>query len=265
MNKSLITLVLFALSSIYFSCTSDTSENEPMTIIPTPTETPTVEIPKNEAPTIETPTTETPPNSKTISYLALGDSYTIGQSVCETCKFPEQLKKKLSNTFIETDITLKTIAQTGWTTTTLLSTIDSQKPTNTYDLVTLLIGVNNQFQGKAFTVYEVEFPKLVEKATELAKGNKKNVVVLSIPDYAYTKQGQFYDQVKISKEIDQYNTFAKNYCLNNSITYIDITFITRNGLTQTNLVASDGLHPSEQAYSLFVDILLPVVTEKLKN
>ena len=102
---------------------------------------------------------------KDVSYLALGDSYTIGQSVCETCRFPEQLKKSLGNVS-----TLKIIAQTGWTTTNLISAISNQNPSPDYDLVTLLIGVNNQYQNMPFSVYEKEFPELVTKAIALGKG-----------------------------------------------------------------------------------------------
>jgi len=195
---------------------------------------------------------------KTISYLALGDSYTIGQSVCETCRFPEQLKKNLANSNPNTTYGLKIIAQTGWTTTSLISAINAQNLTPNYDLVTLLIGVNNQYQNKAFSVYEKEFPELVNKAIALAKGDKSNLIVVSIPDYAYTPTGQrFSNPEKISTEIDNYNAFAQQYCLANKIEFVFITDITRKGLQNPLLVASDGLHPSELAYSYFVERILP--------
>ena len=95
---------------------------------------------------------------KTVSYLALGDSYTIGQSVCETCRFPEQLKKNLANSNPNTTYGLKIIAQTGWTTTSLITAINAQSLTPNYDLVTLLIGVNNQYQNKAFLFTKRNFP-----------------------------------------------------------------------------------------------------------
>ena len=224
-------------------------------------------IPKTATvPIVSNPTTTANPvvitvpqtQNQTFSYLALGDSYTIGQSVCETCRFPEQLKKSIRNLNPSNIYTLQLIAQTGWTTTTLISAIELQNPASDYDLVTLLIGVNNQYQNKPFSLYQKEFPELVTKAIALAKGDKANVIVVSIPDYAYTPYGQGSGiQSKISMEIDMYNAFAKKYCTDNAIEFITITDITRQGLTNTNLVAQDGLHPSELAYSLFVERILP--------
>jgi acyl-CoA thioesterase-1 len=198
-----------------------------------------------------------PSNSKTkLNYLALGDSYSIGQSVCETCRFPIQLQDSLekilpSNKIISTKI----IATTGWTTSNLKDAITSQNPPNNYDLVTLLIGVNNQYQYKPFSLYEQEFPELVNIAIDRAKGIKANVIVVSIPDYAYTPFGN--GNTTISTQIDTYNFFAENYCIENNVTFVNITDITRQGLIQPNLVASDGLHPSELAYSKFVERIFP--------
>jgi acyl-CoA thioesterase I len=201
------------------------------------------------------PTNETPPRN--LRYLALGDSYTIGQSVCATCRFPEQLKDSIKKRLNPSDlISVNVIAQTGWTTTNLKSAIASQNPSTNYDLVTLLIGVNNQYQNKPFSLYEQEFPELVAIAIEKAQGKKENVIVVSIPDYAYTPFGN--GNATISTQIDTYNAFAQNYCAANNITFISITDITRLGLAQPNLVASDGLHPSALAYSKFVERILPV-------
>ncbi|WP_370226455.1 SGNH/GDSL hydrolase family protein [Mesoflavibacter sp.] len=193
--------------------------------------------------------------------LSLGDSYTIGESVCETCRFPEQLKDSLINNTENTAFNLKVVATTGWTTTNLLNGISNENLPNNYDLVTLLIGVNNQYQGKDFSIYETEFPELVDIAITKAKGDKNRVIVVSIPDYAFTPFGN--GNTTISSEIDTYNAFAENYCNANNITFVNITDITRNGLEDTDLVASDGLHPSEKAYSLFVERLLPYALEKL--
>ena len=193
--------------------------------------------------------------------LSLGDSYTIGESVCETCRFPEQLKDSLINNTENTAFNLEVVATTGWTTTNLLNGISNENLPNNYDLVTLLIGVNNQYQGKDFSIYETEFPELVDIAIIKAKGDKNRVIVVSIPDYAFTPFGN--GNTTISSEIDTYNAFAENYCNANNITFVNITDITRNGLEDTDLVASDGLHPSEKAYSLFVERLLPYALEKL--
>jgi lysophospholipase L1-like esterase len=200
--------------------------------------------------------TTNPEPNKIIKYLALGDSYTIGQSVCETCRFPIQLQTELKNNLTPKDVFITNIiAQTGLTTTNLKSAISAQSPSNDYDFVTLLIGVNNQYQNRPFSLYELEFPELVNIAVTKVKGIKANVIVVSIPDYAYTPFGN--GNTTISAQIDTYNAFAENYCIQNNITFVNITDITRQGLLQPNLVASDGLHPSEIAYSKFVERIFP--------
>jgi lysophospholipase L1-like esterase len=220
---------------------------------------------------ITTPINTTPPIvdvnvPRQFNYLALGDSYTIGQSVCETCRFPEQLRKKLGDLDPKNSYTSKIIARTGWTTTNLISAITTENPTSNYDLVTLLIGVNNQYQNKPFSIYENEFPELISKAIALGKGDRSNVVVVSIPDYAFTSFGkQSGNQSYISTEIDKYNAFAQRYCLEQKIEFVSITDITRQGLINPLLVAQDGLHPSELAYSLFVERILPKATTAINN
>ena len=203
---------------------------------------------------------------KTFKVLSLGDSYTIGQSVCNTCRFPEQLKDSLELRFkVQDTIKLKIIAQTGWTTTNLKTAIANENLQNDYDLVTLLIGVNNQYQGKPFSLYETEFPELVEEAITASNGDKNKLIVVSIPDYAFTPFGQNNGNPEITtSEIDSYNTFAENYCNENDITYVYITDITRQGLMDTDLIASDNLHPSELAYTKFVERILPIAIEKIE-
>lgn len=250
--KQIVTVIF---SAFLLSCSSEESSSE-TPVSPGSTTPPS---------TTQIPTT---PISKSINYLALGDSYTIGQSVCETCRYPEQLKTSLKALYPETNFSLNVIAATGWTTNNLLTAIKEQNPESNYDLVTLLIGVNNQYQGRDFSIYEKEFPELVIKAIALAKGDKKNVIVLSIPDYAYTSFGMMFGtdgRMKITEEINKYNTFAENYCMMNGVTFVSITDITRNGLYNTSLVSSDGLHPSESAYAMFVERILTKVKAALQG
>jgi acyl-CoA thioesterase-1 len=195
--------------------------------------------------------------------LALGDSYTIGQSVCPSCRFLEQLKSGLQNAYPNDTFSLQIIATTGWTTSNLISAINTQDLNPNYDLVTLLIGVNNQYQNQSFPIYEEEFPQLVTKAISLAKGDKSNVIVVSIPDYAFTTFGG--GSATISSGVEKYNTFAKNYCVENNIEFVNITDITQQGIKYPELVASDGLHLSELAYAKFVDRILPKAIPILVN
>jgi acyl-CoA thioesterase I len=253
-------IVTILFSIFLFSCSSEEMASE-FSVTPTPLPPPV--IPPTTIPTI--PTT---PNTNSINYLALGDSYTIGQSVCETCRYPEQLKSSLKTAIPATDFSLKVIARTGWTTSNLIASIKNENLESNYDLVTLLIGVNNQFQHMDFSLYEKEFPELLNTAITLAKGNYKNVIVLSIPDYAYTSFGKSYGETgraKISAEIDHYNMFAETYCKTKAVTFISITDITRQGLDNSALVASDGLHPSEAAYKLFVERMMPEVKKTLQD
>ena len=202
------------------------------------------------------------PIPKNFKYLALGDSYTIGQSVCETCRFPIQLQDSIQKSLnINDTFSTQIIAQTGWTTTNLKTAITTANPSSNFDLVTLLIGVNNQYQYQPFSLYEQEFPELVNQAIQFAKGDKSNVIVVSIPDYAFTPYGN--GNTTISDEIDSYNSFAENYCNANNITFVNITDITRLELVQPELVASDGLHPSAIAYAKFVERILPKAKMKI--
>ncbi|OZV70556.1 SGNH/GDSL hydrolase family protein [Winogradskyella aurantia] len=206
------------------------------------------------------------PLPKTFNILSLGDSYTVGAAVCNTCKFPEQLKDSLKGSLSQKDsINLSIIAQTGWTTTNLIGAIENQNPSEDFDMVTLLIGVNNQFLSRPFTLYENEFPILTQTAVTKAQGDRSRVIVLSIPDYAYTPFGQNNGNPEVtSQEINEYNAFAQNYCLEENITFLNITDITQEGLNNPDLVAPDGLHPSELAYSKFMERLLPIVVQKLE-
>lgn len=213
----------------------------------------------------ETPNTENPATPKNFKLIALGDSYTIGQSVCENCRFPTQLKDSLQTRYTTLDtFNLEIIAQTGWTTTNLKNAISSANPPNDFDLVTLLIGVNNQYQNKPFELYETEFIELVDTAISLVGGNASKLIVVSIPDYAYTPFGQASNALNISTQLELYNTYAQTYCADNNLKYVYITDITQQGLDNPALVATDNLHPSTLAYTKFVERILPLALDILE-
>ena len=213
----------------------------------------------------ETPNTENPATPKNFKLIALGDSYTFGQSVCENCRFPSQLKDSLQTRYTTLDtFNLEIIAQTGWTTTNLKNAISSANPPNDFDLVTLLIGVNNQYQNKPFELYETEFIELVDTAISLVGGNASKLIVVSIPDYAYTPFGQASNALNISTQLELYNTYAQTYCADNNLKYVYITDITQQGLDNPALVATDNLHPSTLAYTKFVERILPLALDILE-
>lgn len=181
-------------------------------------------------------------------FLALGDSYTIGESVTESERWPTQLAAKLK--FSEPRI----IATTGWRTDELKEAIETAALKPEYDLVSLLIGVNNQYQGKPIAVYEREFEELLQTSIKLARNKKEKVFVVSIPDYGYTPFGKP-KQEKISDELDQYNASNKRITEKFGVTYINITGISRKGFDDPDLVATDGLHPSGKMYTQWVQLI----------
>lgn len=206
--------------------------------------------------------TQAPNASKPIKYLALGDSYTIGESVNFNERYPIQLSNRLKNHDVEFDTTL-IIAQTGWRTDNLISAINQANLTDTFDLVSLLIGVNNQYQNRPIAQYETEFLDLINQAINLVGGDTSKVFVLSIPDYGFTPFGKN-NQSNISSEIDVYNAINKKITEDLGITWFDITPISRKGLDQPILVAADGLHPSGNMYRLWVDLIFENVKFKLE-
>lgn len=192
--------------------------------------------------------------SPTLSYLALGDSYTIGESVKESERWPVQLAKALTNKGIKVSPP-QIIATTGWRTDNLKEAIINADLKNNYDLVSLLIGVNNQYQGKPASQYAIEFEALLKMTIQFAKGKESNVFVVSIPDYGYTPFG-ISKKETISKQIDEFNAINQRIAEHYKVAYYNITDISRNGLTDPSLVAEDGLHPSGKMYTQWVDRML---------
>lgn len=197
------------------------------------------------------------PQNEPIKYLALGDSYTIGESVAEHQRWPVQLIAALASKGVQY-YPPTIIAATGWRTDDLKNAIDSAKPSKHFDLVSLLIGVNNQYQGKSAKEYAVEFEELLDMAIQFAHHEKSKVIVLSIPDYGFTPFGKN-NQDKISREIDTFNAINRSISEKKGVKYIDITDISRMGLSDTELVAEDGLHPSGKMYGLWAERIMNIM------
>ena len=204
--------------------------------------------------------------SQSFSFLALGDSYTVGQNVGQPDSYPYLLSKSLSAetpSWKASPITV--IAQTGWTTDNLITAISGKNITGKFDIVTLLIGVNNQFRGYSPAAYRQEFIALLNTALKLANGDKSKVFVLSIPDWGATPYGSSYNREQIAREIDEFNAINKDETVKAGIDYTDVTAISRMALTDKSLIANDGLHPSGKMYQSWVDILAPKILLRLKN
>ncbi len=189
-----------------------------------------------------------------MEFLALGDSYTIGESVLQNERWPVQLIEALNRSGFKFE-SLKIIATTGWRTDDLKKAIFKEDPMKNFDLVSLLIGVNNQYQGRSAADYEPEFEELLNIAISLAGGDKEKVFVVSIPDYGFTPFGKE-KQPDISKEIDAFNNINRAVSEKYGISYFDITPLSRKGFEDPELVASDGLHPSGKQYRLWVELIL---------
>jgi lysophospholipase L1-like esterase len=188
-----------------------------------------------------------------IKYLALGDSYTIGESVTEPERWPNQLVDSLAKKGIQLGKPT-IIATTGWRTDDLRNAMTNANLKNEYELVSLLIGVNNQYQGKSSSIYASEFEELLKWAIRLAGGKKQRVFVVSIPDYGFTPFGKA-KQEDISKAIDEFNEINAQITYKHGIRYFNITDISRDGLSDPSLVAVDGLHPSGKMYAYWVELI----------
>jgi lysophospholipase L1-like esterase len=182
-------------------------------------------------------------------YLALGDSYTIGESVSASERFPAQLARRLAMDLPQV------IAKTGWTTDELNAAIDAANVTGTFDLVTLLIGVNNQYRGRDVEQYRSEFAALLQRAIGFAGGEARRVVVVSIPDWGVTPFAAERDRLAIARAIDAYNRVNREETSRAGARYVDITPLSRS--TDPALVAGDGLHPSASQYAAWVEAMLP--------
>lgn len=199
-----------------------------------------------------------------IFYLALGDSYTIGESVPESERWPVQLAQQMNSEGLNVN-TPRIIATTGWRTDQLKAAIESTKDLRaSFDMVSLLIGVNNQYQGKSVESFAPEFEELLQIAIEKAGGDTGHVFVLSIPDYGKTPFGAAKEE-EIARELDEYNAVSKEICEKYNVAYYNITPISRLAKDNPELVAEDNLHPSGEMYRQWVELILEDVIQQIKE
>lgn len=198
----------------------------------------------------------------TISYLALGDSYTIGEGAAPADRWPVQLAglaRQQGLGLAEPDI----IARTGWTTAELQGAIRDANNPKTYGLVSLLIGVNNQYRGQSVAIYRTEFRELLATAIRFAGGRARHVVVLAIPDWGQSPYARGRDQARIGQEIDQFNAVAHEECQSADVAFVDITPLTRSAAGDARQFTADGLHYTGSQMQRWAELALPVVQQKL--
>ncbi|PQJ13149.1 lysophospholipase [Flavipsychrobacter stenotrophus] len=198
------------------------------------------------------------------SYLALGDSYTIGEQVSSQDNFPHQAVSLLQKKHVDVGEPV-IIATTGWTTDELAASIREHNLVEKFSIVSLLIGVNNQYRGRSVENYREELEQLVNQAVGFANGKPENVFVLSIPDWGVTPFAEGRDRQKIAMEIDAYNAAKKEITLAHKCHYIEITESTRKNGTDPAYLAGDGLHPSEKEYAIWAERLADEIEKQLKK
>lgn len=199
-------------------------------------------------------------------YLALGDSYTIGEGVDASGRWPVQLAAVMRDAGAAVaDPTI--VAKTGWTTAELLTALDAISPPlpADYDLVSLLIGVNDQYRGLASGVFREGFFKLLSHAVNFAGGDARRVVVVSIPDWSVTPFARSDPRgaLAIAAEIDAFNAIAREATCQAAVPFVDVTPMSRHAASDRTLLAADGLHPSRNMYTLWVEAILPVAMRAL--
>lgn len=202
------------------------------------------------------------PDQKTYTYLALGDSYTIGEKVKNSENFPNQvteLLRKEGLDFKEPAI----VAKTGWTTDELQEGIKKAKLQQHYDFVTLLVGVNNQYRERSVADYIPQFEVLLKKALKYTRNNPRHVIVLSIPDWGVTPFAEGRDRKQIATRIDEYNAANKLIAEKYKVHYIDITPGTREAANDSELLAADGLHPSGKEYAKWAKEVAAIIKSEL--
>lgn len=199
----------------------------------------------------------------TVRYLALGDSYTIGERVFPKDRWSVQLAKLLENEGVQTDLTI--IARTGWTVKELWEGLQASPPQGTYEMVSLLIGVNDQYRGYPSDGYREDFRFMLGKAIEYTGGDPKRVAVLSIPDWGFTPFAADRDTEPISQQIDEFNAINLEESETVGAYYVDVTIISRMAMDDFELIAADQLHPSGKMYAMWAEKVLPIALDIFKD
>lgn len=201
-------------------------------------------------------------NIRTLTYLALGDSYTIGEKVAAEDNFPNQVVKLLNDAGFDFEPPV-IIANTGWTTDELAEAIQKAELKSHYDFVTLLIGVNDQYRGRPVVDYRPGFGGLLEKAIALAGDDPSHVIVLSIPDWGATPFAEGRNRAEIAQEIERYNMISQDIAVAKKVHYLNITPGTRSSALQDGMLAEDGLHPSGKEYELWAKQVAALIMQVL--
>ena len=199
-----------------------------------------------------------------MKYLALGDSYTIGEGIAEDGRWPAVLARALRAEGVALDDP-RIIATTGWTTDELAAAIDAAEPLGEWDFVSLLVGVNNQYRGRSLENYREEFTTLLQRAIDFARGRAERVLVLAIPDWGVTPFGTASgrDVAQIARELDAFNAAAAAICAEHGVAFVDIAPVARVRGAEAAMLAEDGLHPSAAMYALWAAQALPVARRLL--
>ena len=242
-------LKIFFLLTVMSGCTSNTNYNDEDLNIDRDDLSDTLVVEDN----LNTPR-ESP-----YSFIALGDSYTIGEGVNEDERWPNQFVDVAYESGVDFDQPM-IIAETGWKTYDLLNAIDQTNFTKKYDYISLLIGVNNQFNSRPIDEFEEDLNKLMDEMKRIKK-NDGSIIIISIPDWGYTPFGESSDMSDISEQINLFNSSLRKFATTNGLKYVDVTEISRRGINEPDLITNDNLHPSgimylewaKKIYNIWID------------
>lgn len=195
-------------------------------------------------------------------FLALGDSYTIGEGVAEDERWPSHLVRRLDRDGIHIgDVQL--VAQTAWTADELADAIDQARPRGPFQLVTLMVGVNDQYRSRPVAAFAPEYERLLKRSIAFAGGKPRRVIAISIPDWGATPFARERDRALIAREIDAYNTCSRELAERASVAWVDVTPASRATLSEPSLVTADGLHPSGEMYARWSELIAPAAAAAL--